>query len=139
MKLQKSNKFNQILALVLVLTMVMPHIAFASELPWGEGIGSAGNVGSVGNIGENDLFDFTMPSPPDYVSYSELRLNALLEQIHNFDTFTAEEQRMVSEHLGMNIFDPTAELPPEELEAFLRAQEAYAAEDWVVRERARFW
>ncbi|MCL1883482.1 MAG: hypothetical protein FWF81_07010, partial [Defluviitaleaceae bacterium] len=80
--------FRKTVALLLVIIFSMPHVVIAEENPWL-------NLPVIASIGA-DYF------PDEFIieDYAEMRLQSLLSRMHEFDSFTAEEQYIVMNHSG---------------------------------------
>ncbi|MCL2855013.1 MAG: hypothetical protein FWE21_05275, partial [Defluviitaleaceae bacterium] len=129
-----ASSLKRLLALILVVTMITPSMAFASyavdtENPWF----NLPEIAPYNYLGYADFDPFF-----NYTSYHETRLMDLLSRMHDFDNFTAEEQALVSRHLGTYV-NELAELCPMALEELLREQEAYWSTDWQMRETLAFF
>ena len=125
---EKTNIITQlkrIIALILILTITMPHITFAEESPWL-------------TLPEIDPIDGYLYFTDIYIEdYAQTRLESLLARMSEIETFTAEEQTIVQTHLGTNN-NELSELTPEALEEFMLAQEAYHFQGFSTRDYDTF-
>ena len=111
----------KITAFALVIAMIMPH-AVTANVEWF-------------NLSEVTQLDWVEPF--ERVNYSEQRLMSLLMRMGEFDSFTAEEQWLVSEHLGLS----GEAFSQEELEILLQEQEEYLmqlSQSWLMLEQIEF-
>ena len=154
----RKNKHNvkRLVAFILIMTMAIPHVAFAAESP-GDDLLEAGLSGYYPDTFHEDILTMDVPPAafdpwlPWYnlpeieplnhslgtfsgeIDFADLRLKTLLERMHEFDSLTAEEQAILAEYLDMDIDDPLAERSPEEVEEFLRAYEIYLSQNLYMR------
>ena len=117
------NKLRQLLIFALVAIMAIPHIGmritFAS--PWA-------NLPTIAPYRTN----FEMPQRADY---EVLNLLDLLMNMDDFDSFTAEEQNLIMEHLGLGGGSLLHQATPEEIAQTIEAETSL---DFNIQENLEF-
>ena len=111
--------FKQLVALFLIAIMALPHIAFASELPWESPWSTLPEIAPL-DPNRSDFYGTTSHTQPE----------------STFLSLWDPESMLPSS--GYIINNELSELPPDILEEILREQEAYWSIDWRTRESIQF-